>query len=372
MPIEFKCSQCGRLLRTPDDSAGKQAKCPQCEAIQSIPHATVSAAPSPPPVDPTGAAAAGSETDQGTFTQPPPPPPPQTGDPNPYQAPQFGAAPAAIPPGTGVFQPSRIDVGDILNRAWVIFQANWPMVILVMFVAYLLTTIVSHGMLAVIGLLNVAIGDNVVIVIGQTLQNIIVQVFSLWIGLGVQLYLLRTSRGEASTFGDLFGGGRFLLPAIGASILLFLLIGGILAVFLSPGLLLMVMIGFDDPTSIVVMAIGGVISAPIIIFLWIAFSQYQFLCVDRGAGPVESLMLSWEITKGNRLMVLLVWLVSMAINVVGVLACCVGMIATFPFTVLMMAVTYLAMTGQPTIDRQYAAPAEPAPGVDGTVPQPGG
>jgi len=37
MPIEFRCVQCGRLLQTPDEAAGKQAKCPECGAISPIP-----------------------------------------------------------------------------------------------------------------------------------------------------------------------------------------------------------------------------------------------------------------------------------------------------------------------------------------------
>jgi phage FluMu protein Com len=43
MAIEFKCSQCGKLLRVPDGSAGKKAKCPSCEAVVEVP------APTPPP-----------------------------------------------------------------------------------------------------------------------------------------------------------------------------------------------------------------------------------------------------------------------------------------------------------------------------------
>ena len=30
MPIEFRCTQCNKLLRTADASAGKKAKCPDC------------------------------------------------------------------------------------------------------------------------------------------------------------------------------------------------------------------------------------------------------------------------------------------------------------------------------------------------------
>lgn len=44
MPIEFNCTGCSKVLRTPDNSAGKQAKCPQCGTIVTIP---TPAAPQP-------------------------------------------------------------------------------------------------------------------------------------------------------------------------------------------------------------------------------------------------------------------------------------------------------------------------------------
>lgn len=37
MPIEFSCSQCGKQLRTPDETAGRKAKCPECGAVTPIP-----------------------------------------------------------------------------------------------------------------------------------------------------------------------------------------------------------------------------------------------------------------------------------------------------------------------------------------------
>ena len=42
MPIEFHCSGCNKLLRVPDNSAGRKAQCPSCEAILDIPAAAVS------------------------------------------------------------------------------------------------------------------------------------------------------------------------------------------------------------------------------------------------------------------------------------------------------------------------------------------
>jgi hypothetical protein len=37
MAIEFRCSQCSQLLRVPDDSAGKHARCPRCQALMPVP-----------------------------------------------------------------------------------------------------------------------------------------------------------------------------------------------------------------------------------------------------------------------------------------------------------------------------------------------
>jgi phage FluMu protein Com len=40
MPIEFRCSKCGKLLRTGDDTAGRQAQCPECGTIGTVPSPT--------------------------------------------------------------------------------------------------------------------------------------------------------------------------------------------------------------------------------------------------------------------------------------------------------------------------------------------
>jgi hypothetical protein len=45
VPITLNCP-CGKMLRVPDDSAGKRAKCPACSAVVAIP------LPPPPPAPP--------------------------------------------------------------------------------------------------------------------------------------------------------------------------------------------------------------------------------------------------------------------------------------------------------------------------------
>src|SRR5687767_1772848 len=42
--IEFPCYGCGRALKVPGSAAGKQAKCPQCNAVQTVPQAGTSPA----------------------------------------------------------------------------------------------------------------------------------------------------------------------------------------------------------------------------------------------------------------------------------------------------------------------------------------
>jgi len=37
MPIEFSCTQCGRLLRTADETAGRSARCPACGTVMTVP-----------------------------------------------------------------------------------------------------------------------------------------------------------------------------------------------------------------------------------------------------------------------------------------------------------------------------------------------
>jgi hypothetical protein len=40
MAIEFRCGQCGKLLRTGDDTAGRMAQCPECGSQTPIPLAS--------------------------------------------------------------------------------------------------------------------------------------------------------------------------------------------------------------------------------------------------------------------------------------------------------------------------------------------
>jgi phage FluMu protein Com len=53
MPIEFRCNECGKLLRTDDETVGRQAQCPECGAISIVPSSTASSETSPSPFAPS-------------------------------------------------------------------------------------------------------------------------------------------------------------------------------------------------------------------------------------------------------------------------------------------------------------------------------
>ncbi len=54
MPIEFRCTQCQRLLRTREEAAGKKAKCPECGAILDVPSSSAPGEVTSPPPAPPG------------------------------------------------------------------------------------------------------------------------------------------------------------------------------------------------------------------------------------------------------------------------------------------------------------------------------
>ena len=48
MPIEIACPQCKKLLKVPDEAAGKQARCPACQTIADVPITAVEILPASP------------------------------------------------------------------------------------------------------------------------------------------------------------------------------------------------------------------------------------------------------------------------------------------------------------------------------------
>jgi len=127
MPIEFRCTQCQRLLRTGDATAGKQARCPECGMVMTVPPPggagapslaeTIAAGESPPSGPPAGPPPAAPPAPPGSmpgespfegaaspFAGPAMPPSPAASPENPYASPTSSTTAAAPPPIYGDLQ----------------------------------------------------------------------------------------------------------------------------------------------------------------------------------------------------------------------------------------------------------------------------
>ena len=105
MSIEFRCTQCGRILRVGDDAAGRQAQCPECKAIATVPSPGAQFSFQSPPMSPP----AGSM---------PPMPPPSAGL-NPYQSPYSPGG-----PGTMAASPQEYALGRVSGPATALIVAG--------------------------------------------------------------------------------------------------------------------------------------------------------------------------------------------------------------------------------------------------------
>lgn len=92
MPIRLTCSACSKPMQAPDVAAGKRVKCPNCQAVVSVPMQAAAAAPAAVPARPA----------------PPPVPPP---------APPVPAAPAPAPVPATSDNPFGFDDAPVVKKA---------------------------------------------------------------------------------------------------------------------------------------------------------------------------------------------------------------------------------------------------------------
>lgn len=327
MPIEFRCTQCQKLLRVPDETAGRQAKCPACETVLTIPSSASAGTGQAPPVSPP-------PRDDSAF--------------NPYQSPTQSPhiAEPTSPPGSRVFLPTKINPSEVLTRSWEIFQLKMGLIIGVV----MLWLVVTYGTYYLIyfAALAVSFAQQAIGAILMLVGILGWCVFFYWTAIGAFQTLFRIARGEDTSIGDIYRGAPYLPRTIGATVLFFLMIGVTLLPMV-PGMVLN-STGAPDGIVLATLIAGFVVTFVFNLTVALVFGQYMFLILDRNAGVMESLELSRQITAGNRLWLLLIFFVISILAPMGCLACGVGAAFTYPFATLVVAVTYLSMTGQPTIE----------------------
>ena len=306
MPIEFRCQHCDKLLRVPDGSEGKDARCPDCGATVPIPSA---GAPAPSRFE----AASPSPTALA----------------NPYRSPGGGTIePMAVPSGVNEFTPTLISLGDILSRSWQIFKAQALWCILAFIGVFAISFVIYLVFAVVIAMLEPRGRQEhepptPEMVVAFVIFGAIWFAVSTWLSLGLLNAMLRVGRGQPASIDSFLGVGSYLLPGMAATILTGLAVMAGLVFLIAPGIIIGIML-----------------------------SQALLIIIDRGVGPIEALQLSMRVTAGNRLTLFGLYIVlSFIATPINACTCGLGSLATAPFTYLTFCVAYLAMTGQQTAEQ---------------------
>ena len=333
MPIEFQCSGCNQTLRVPDDSAGKQAKCPKCDAIVPVPLGSESPhGQQPPPFSAAsdtpfgeslaGQAATGSnpfsdQTGMGPGAIPYSPPKPVDG--------QWGATPGDAVIGDTVV-PTPVEAGDVINYAWEVWKANLGLLVgvfvLIAVVGWLFNGLQSGLQFA---LQQADFGEGEAALLTLPI-NLIGSIAQFYLGIGQATIGLRLARGRRAEFSDVFSAGSLFLPVLGGSILFYLAMG----------------MGF------VLLVIPGIIVA-------VLFWSFYFLIIERKAGVIESFSVSYDMCKQNVGTTLVLFLAGMGITILGLLACGFGLLLAAPLAQMLWVVGYLMMSGQLPSRMPYSA-----------------
>jgi uncharacterized membrane protein len=82
-------------------------------------------------------------------------------------------------------------------------------------------------------------------------------------------------------------------------------------------------------------------------FLKVAWAFAIPLVVDRGLGPMDALSESWKLTQGHRLNIVLAGVLVFVVAMLGLCACGVGTVISWPLWSISIAYAYLNVTQQP-------------------------
>jgi phage FluMu protein Com len=365
MAIEFRCPTCSALLRTPDETAGKKAKCPQCGTIADIPASSEpSGDTAARPLAESLPAAQGADNPFGDRSGQGPTPQSPFEAANPYAPPPLHDSTGGDEvPAHGPLQATRIQFEDLFRRTWQFFSPNFgpcALVGLVMLGFLLGFQAVSMGM----GFAAQASGEPALVVTFQVLNQLLSVLLQTWLNMGIAYVGLRLVRTGQVQVSDFFAIGPYYLRGLGMTLLIALIAFGAVAICLLPALGVLLAQGGPagvqaEPIPIIVAASLGVLAA-VVAVTWVmlrAYLGYPFI-LEQNLGVVEALRQSDLYMRGNKLLMFAVLLiVGMASGLFTCATCYVGIIFVYPYGGVLTAVAYLTATGQFRAEPQGMPPS---------------
>jgi len=220
----------------------------------------------------------------------------------PEQTPSGAGPGASIPSGGGV------DIGGAISYGWGKFTQNaGPLIVAILFIW------VATIVLSLIGI-PFARGGFIV----QLLWNIVVVVVSAVLSLGIVRMALALVNGQPLEMSMAVPSGPMLVPYAITGVLVGLVIG----------------------VGLVICIIPGVIAAAFLLFA-------HFTVLDEGLQAGDAMSRSIELVKPQFGGVLGFIVICFLINLVGALLCGLGLLVTWPLTIVAGAYVYKGLKGEP-------------------------
>lgn len=328
MSIEFNCSACNELLKTPDESAGQSAKCPFCSAVVDVPSNPFSSdgtTPGPALDAPTAEFQPGS---------------------NPYAAPTSSTSTPYASTGA-VLEPTAIDFQQVISRTWEIFKTNLgPLVLcgVIIFGVSIAGQLITIPMSVLPAIYPNNISVFVAVQVFQQLWGVVVGAVTISIAMRFMMALLR---GNPEPFKAAFKIWPAVLKVLGVQVLFTLLIFAGAALFAGLPALIAYLATQRNEFAVIAGIVGGLVYLPIYIYIAFRMLMAQFLIIDRDSGVFESMTDSGRFAKGNTMsMFAIMFVLGIGSLVVTVFTCGIGMLFAWPFSFLALGIIYMTATGQ--------------------------
>jgi hypothetical protein len=243
---------------------------------------------------------------------------------NPYAAPSGGPPLPSGPGELGAPQPWA--VGEVIGTAWEILKKQAAPLVVATMIGGAIQGLPGQ-LPGILSALQIVKPDSAEYweIFGVT--TLVGQIIGAWINCGMVKIYLDAARGREPHVPDLFSGGRRFFPIVGAYLLIF------------------VVVFFGS----VLLVVPGIIAG-------LGLSMTQYYVIDREMSPTEAMRASWEAMKGHKGRMFGFMWAAFGIMLVGMLACCLGVMAAAPTIGVAMAIIYLRVSGS-------GAPGGPAPYV---------
>ena len=229
--------------------------------------------------------------------------------------------PPAQPYGGGGGQYPQLDVGASISYGWKKFQENAGPLVILMLIVFGATLVVSLlGQLVLLPAINDDGGAGAIIsLVGYSVVFVLQFVVAFFLQAGVYRAGLGVTRGvkpEVSMLTNTENMGSFALTVI--------------------------LVGLGAFVGFILCVIPGII--------WLIFTAYApIIALDKGVGPGDAIRQSIDWVKDNFGKVFLILLVSYLVYYVGIVLCCVGVLATGPIALIAVIYSYRALNQEPVV-----------------------